>query len=391
MTSRFSRIKNVAERHVASGALSGIEWNIQKNGREWATGAHGMADGLNGTPMPDEPIYRIYSMTKPVVSAVAMMLLEQGQLHLFDPLAAFLPEFAEMQVLQPDGNLTPAGMITIEHLFTHRAGFSYGFIPDCPIGALYRKAGLRDAKVSLEQFTNTIATLPLAFEPGSAWRYSVATDVLGRVLEVILQKPLPAIVSDYILDPLGLKDTGFMVPENQRHRVMPMFGKMNLNHLMEFDSEPQGLIAADVGFEHPCDDPNFARGGMGLFSTLSDYTKIARFLASGISPDNTRLLARNTVQMMWQDRLPDTQKPMAIGPFVMGGYGWGLAGRVMADMGGAMVPSSMGECGWAGAASTFFWIDPVEDLIGVVMTQYLGSKIPIGEDFMTATYQALDE
>lgn len=391
MTDRFSHIKAVAERHVSSGALSGIEWNIQKNGREWATGSAGMADGSNNTAMPDAPIYRIYSMTKPVVSAIALMLMEQGKLRLFDPLAAYLPEFAKMQVLQADGSQTRAGMITIEHLFTHRAGFSYGFVPGCPVGALYRKADLRDAKVSLENFCKTIATLPLAFQPGTEWRYSVATDVLGRVLEVILQKPLQAIVAEYVLDPLGLTDTGFMVPKDQRHRVMPMFGKMNLNHLMQFDAEPQTLIPADPTFEHPCDDPNFVRGGMGLLSTLSDYTKIARFLASGLAPDNTRLLARNTMQMMWQDRIPAAQKPIAIGPFVMGGYGWGLAGRVMADMGGAMIPSNLGECGWAGAASTFFWIDPVEDIIGVVMTQYLGSKIPIGEDFMTAVYQALDE
>ncbi len=391
MTDRFSRIKGVAERHVASGALSGIEWNIQKNGRQWASGTHGMADGLNGVAMPDNPIYRIYSMTKPVVSAVTMMLLEQGQLHLFDPIAAFLPEFSQMQILQPDGSLTPAGLITIEHLLTHRAGFSYGFIPDCPVGALYRKANLRNATVSLEDFCKTIATLPLAFEPGTKWHYSVATDVLGRVLEVILQKPLPDILGEYVIAPLGLQDTGFIVPADQRHRVMPMFGKMNIDECMQFDAAPQVLVSSDASFEYPSDDPKFARGGMGLFSTLSDYTKIARFLSSGISPDNSRLLSRNTVQMMWQDRIPASQKPMAIGPFVMGGYGWGLAGRVMADMGGAMVPTSMGECGWAGAASTFFWIDPAEDIIGVVMTQYLGSKIPIGEDFMTATYQALDE
>ncbi len=391
MTDRFSRIKAVAERHVASGALSGIEWSIQKNGRVWASGSHGMADGLNSVAMPDTPIYRIYSMTKPVVSAVALMLLEQGKLRLFDPLMIYLPEFAQMQVLQADGSLTPAGMITLEHLFTHRAGFSYGFVPDCPVGALYRETGLRDANQSLEDFCKTIATLPLAFQPGAQWRYSVATDVLGRVLEVILQKPLPEIITEYITTPLGLTDTGFTVPKDQRHRLMPIFGKSNLNELMEFDAEPQTLIPADIEFEHPCDDPHFARGGMGLFSTLSDYCKITRFLASGLGPDNNNLLARNTVQMMWQDRIPKAQKPISIGPFVMNGYGWGLAGRVMTDMGGAMVPSNMGECGWAGAGSTFFWIDPIEDIIGVVMTQYLGSKIPIGEDFMTAVYQAVDE
>jgi len=389
--SRFSRIHDVARRHVASGALSGIEWNIQRGGRDWASGAHGLADGLNGLAMPESPIYRIYSMTKPLVSAVTLMLLEQGQIHLFDPLATYLPEFAEMQILHPDGSQTPAGLITIEHLLTHRAGFSYGFLPDCPVAALYRKAGLRDATVSLKDFTSTIAALPLANEPGSKWQYSVATDVLGHVLEVILQKPLPAILSEHLLDPLGVQDTGFMVPPKNRPRLMPMFGKMNMDQSMEFDEAPQALIASDVSYEYPSDNPQFARGGMGLFSTLQDYSKIAGFLASGLCPDNKRLLSSNTVRMMWQDRLPAAQKPMTIGPFVMGGYGWGLAGRVMADMAAAMIPSSIGEYGWAGAASTFFWIDPIEEITGVVMTQYLGSKIPIGEDFMTATYQALDE
>ena len=388
-SSRFSRIHNVAKRHVDSGTLSGIEWNIQRGGREWAKGAYGTADA--DTAMPDAPIYRIYSMTKPVVSAIAMMLLEQGKLRLFDPLAVHLPQFAAMQVLQADGSLTPAGLITIEHLLTHRAGFSYGFLPDCPVGTLYRSENLRDATVSLEEFTNSIARQPLAFQPGSKWHYSVATDVLGRVLEVVLKKPLSDILNDYIIAPLGLKDTGFMVPEAQRHRLLPMFGKSNIDEIMQYDLAPQSLISASTSFEYPCDDPKFARGGLGLFSTLADYSKIASFLANGFGPDNTRLLSRKSVQMMWTDRIPESQKPMMIGPFVMAGYGWGLAGRVMADMGRAMLPSSVGECGWAGAASTFFWIDPEEDLIGVVMTQYLGSKIPIGEDFMTATYQALDD
>lgn len=391
MTDRFSRIKGVAERHVDSGAFSGIEWNIMRGGREWAKGAYGMADATNAAPLPDQPIYRIYSMTKPMVSAVAMMLVERGKIRLLDPLAAYIPQFAAMQVLNADGSQTPAGLITIEHLLTHRAGFSYGFIPDCPVGALYRKQELRDANVSLEDFTNTLATQPLAHQPGSKWNYSVATDVLARLIEVVLQKPLPEIMDEYLIKPLALKDTGFMVPESERHRLMPMFGQMNLNKIMQFDAAPQTLVAGDPTFEYPCDNPNFARGGMGLFSTLEDYSIVASFLANGIAPDNSRLLSRKSMQMMWTDRLPHSQKPMMIGPFALGGYGWGLAGRVMTNLGAALMPSSVSECGWAGAASTFFWIDPTEDLIGVVMTQYLGSKVLIGEEFMTAVYQALDE
>ena len=387
---RFERIAGVAKRHVDSGALSGVEWKILREGAVWAAGAYGLADGLNRVEMAERPIYRIFSMTKPVVSAVAMILLEKGRLRLFEPLATYLPEFCNMEVLQADGSVVPAGAITIEHLLTHRAGLSYGFLLDCPVGELYRKAGLRDAKVSLAEFVRRVAALPLAFQPGTAWRYSVATDVLGRVLEVILGKDLPDILQSEILLPLGMKDTGFSVPLAKRERMMAMFGVSNLDESMLYDDQPQILIPVDMKAEHPCDDPAFCRGGMGLFSTIEDYTLMARFLQTGVTPLGERLLSTKSVEMLWTDRIPEAQKPLMIGPFALSGYGWGLAGRVMVDLGQAHVPSEIGECGWAGAASTFFWIDNKNDLIGVVMTQYIGSKVPIGEDFLTAVYQALD-
>ncbi len=387
---RLDRIEQVARRHVDAGELPGIEWNILRGGAEFARGRHGLADPLNGVEMAARPIYRIYSMTKPVVSAIAMMLLEAGRLNLFDPLAAYLPEFADMQVLGADGQMAPARPITIEHLLTHRAGFSYGFLPDCPVAERYRATDMHLAALSLEDMVALVAAQPLAFQPGSQWRYSVATDVLGRVLEVIEDRPLDQIIAEYISSPLGLADTGFHVPASQQGRIAPVFGKSSINQVKSFDPPPQRLIPADPGPEYPHDDPQFRRGGLGLFSTLDDYTLIARFLASGLAADGRRLLSRKSVEMLWQDRLPAAQKPIAIGPFVLAGYGYGLGGRVMSDPGAALVPTSRGEHGWAGAASTFFWIDPVEELIGVVMTQYLGSIVPIGEAFMSATYQALD-
>ena len=388
---RFERIAGVAERHVESGALSGVEWKILRRGTVWAAGRYGLADGLNGVGMPERPIYRIFSMTKPVVSAVAMMLLEQGRLRLFEPLAAYLPEFRDMEVLQADGSVVPAGVITIEHLLTHRAGLSYGFLLDCPVGELYREADLRDAKVSLAEFVRRVAALPLAFQPGSAWRYSVATDVLGRVLEVVLGKDLQDILQTELLQPLAMEDTGFSVPIEKRERLMAMFGVSNLDESMLYDDQPQILIPVDMKAEHPCDDLAFCRGGMGLFSTVEDYAVMAQFLQTGVTPHGERLLSAKSIEMLWTDRIPEAQKPLMIGPFALSGYGWGLAGRVMVDMGQALVPSETGECGWAGAASTFFWIDNKNDLIGVVMTQYIGSKVPIGEDFLTAVYQALDD
>ncbi len=386
---RFDRIEGVARRHVDAGALASVEWKILREGRVFAEGRYGMADPEKGVALPENAIYRIFSMTKPVVSAVALMLVERGDLHLFDPVALYLPEFAEMEVLNPDGTRSPAAPMTIEHLLTHRAGLSYGFLPDCPVGVLYRQAGLRDAKLSLADYVARVAGLPLASQPGQVWRYSIATDVLARVLEVILNRPLPQILDDFVFAPLGLHDTGFMVPPADRARLVPMFGKSNLDEVMQFDTAPQRLIRADVSEEYPCDDPAFYRGAMGLFSTLEDYLKITQFLQSGLAPDGACLLSRKMVQMMWTDRIPACQKPIGIGPFVFAGYGFGLAGRVMSDMSQAMGLTSAGESGWAGAASTFFWIDPQEDVAGVVMAQYLGSKIRIGEEFREALCQAL--
>lgn len=388
---RLGQIAGVARRHVDAGSLSGVEWAVLRGGEPWMQGRYGMADATRGQALPDNPIYRIFSMTKPVISAAAMMLVEQGRLRLFDPLVAFLPEFADMQVLQPDGGLQPASLITIEHLLTHRAGFSYGFLPDCPVGALYQQADLRDTGLSLAELVRRIAGLPLAFQPGTEWRYSMATDVLARVLEVVCGQPLPEVLHEMVLSPLGTKDTGYWVAPEQESRIMPMFGKTNLDEVMDYSIEPQTLELADMRRDQPHDNPAYYRGGTGLFSTLPDYLLIARFLQTGLAADGARLLSAKSVQMMWTDRIPAAQKPLMIGPFVLAGYGWGLAGRVMADPAQALVLTEAGECGWAGAGSTFFWIDARNDLVGVVMTQFLGSKIPIGEDFLTAVYQALPE
>lgn len=363
---------------------------VLRGGAVFAEGRYGLADGINGVEMPEEPIYRIFSMTKPIVSAVTLMLVEQEDLRLFDPLAAYLPEFADMEVLQGDGARVPSAPITLEHLMTHRAGFSYGFLPDCPVGALYRAAGLRDAKLSLADFVARVATLPLASHPGEVWRYSLATDVLARVLEVVLGRRLPDILAEFVLEPLGLTDTGFMVPKTARGRIMPVFGKSGLDAVTTFDDVPQTLIPADISGEYPCDDPAFYRGAVGLFSTMQDYLKVAQFLQSGKGPGGEVLLSRKMVQMMWTDRIPASQKPLFIGPFVFAGYGFGLAGRVMADMSVAMGLGNIGEYGCAGAAGTYFWIDPLEDVIGVVMTQYMGSKIRIGEELREAVCQALE-
>ena len=389
---RFERIAAIANKHVDQGSISGVEWLVKRKGETWAKGSAGYSDALNRVNMPDKPIYRVYSMTKPVVSVVALMLMEQGKLRLFDPVAAYLPEYAKMTVMNADGNASPAkSPMIIEHLLTHRAGLCYGFLTDSHVSEFYRNSNINSAKISLEQAIKTIAEFPLAFEPGSQWQYSVATDVLARVIEVILERPLQEILSEMVFQPLGMVDTGFMIPKAERSRLMAMFGKSDLNELMNFDDKPQTLIPADLSAEHPVDDVNFCRGGYGLYSTIEDYSRLTDFLVSGISGGGERLLAGKTIELMWTNRIPDSQLPLRVGPIFLAGYGYGLAGRIMMDTGQAYGLTSNGEFGWAGAASTYFWIDHQEDIIGITMAQYLGSKVPLGDDIRNAVYQALDD
>jgi CubicO group peptidase (beta-lactamase class C family) len=389
---RFARIEATAKSHVDRGHFSGIEWLVLRGGRPWANGRVGWADAPNRVPIPDKPLYRIFSMTKPVISAMALMLMERGQLNLFQPISAFLPEFAEMSVIVAEGGTSRARMpIIVEHLLTHRSGLSLDILPNCPVGRLYAEKGFDTGDRSLADFVGDVAQMPLAFEPGSEWRYSVSLDVLARIIEVILGRDLPDILQEFIFSPLGMDDTAYFVPESQRNRIMQMFGKSDLTKLFDFEPGPQTLVRADISDRNPADNPEFRRGGYGLFSTSDDYASFVSFLATGLSESGERLLSRKTVELMWTNRIPPRQQPLFVGPILLPGYGYGLAGRVMIDIGQALGLTSKGECGWAGAASTYFWIDPQEDLIGITLAQFLGSKVPLGDEMRRAVYQALDE
>lgn len=391
LSERIERIARRAQAHIADGAFSGIEWQIMRGGKLWTKGRAGMADAIKGQEMADIPIYRIYSMTKPIISAVAVMLMEEGKLRLMDPVARFIPAFAKAKVCDGEGGLrNSGGLMLIEHLLTHRAGLSYGFLADCPAGARYKASGLIGKFHSLQAFVDGIAEQPLAFDPGTDWRYSVATDVMARIIEIVEGEPLGRVLAKRVFEPLGLKDTDFFVPQAERHRIMPMFGQGNLDRIMEFPPGMQKLAHAEGDYASPCDDPTFARGGHGLFSTLPDYTIIAQFLSSGLTANGDRLLSRKGIDSLWTNRISPNLLPLRIGPIPLLGYGYGLAGRVLIDPGLMLGFSSLGECGWAGAASTYFWIDKSEDIIGIVMTQYLGSTLPLADDIRNAVYQALD-
>ena len=386
---RKQLIAEIAQHYIDKGEFASIEWRILRKGELLDTGA--VVSQTATSPLPERPIYRIYSMTKPIVAVMAVMLLERCKLHLFDPLGKFLPEFRDLQVLKDDGSTEPAAPITIEQLFTHRAGFSYNFMPDSPVAAQYRADGLiSNADCSLAAFASQAAGFPLAFQPGTRWHYSIATDILARVLEVVADLPLGALLQREIFDPLGMDETQFFVPKSEQHRLLPMYGR-SLDEILaapQSDSSPKLL---DVEPSYPSDPQSgFARGGHGLFSTARDYLRFAHFTLDGCTSMGVPLISRKMVEFMWQNRLSRALLPYWLGPFVNPGYGFNLLGRVMLDPGQAVSLSGPGEGGWGGAASTYYWADRTEDFAGVIMTQHLGSLSLMRPDLMAAAYQAID-
>ena len=388
---RSERVAAVAERYTAAKKFAGIEWQIQVDGNVVDQGQAGSADG-NGAAIPQGAIYRIFSMTKPIVSVLALQLVEAGLLRLYDMLPQFDPRFAAMRVVTPEGAILPANRpITVEDLLTHRAGFTYEFIQGCHIAQYYREAKItHDGQCSLDTMMERLAAQPLAFQPGTGWRYSVSIDVLAHVIERATGRGLEALLKEYLFDPLGMEDTAFSVPEAKQDRLMPMFGVSDLGGLPALEITPQVLDPLDVEEMHPVNKPDtFVRGGLGLYSTTSDYAAFARMLIDGKAADGTVLLSRKMLEMLRDNRIPETNLPIAIGANVMAGYGWGLIGRVRLPDGTSNSVSSEGEFGWAGAATTYFWVDPVERMSGVVMTQFLGASLPLSDDMRTAAYQAL--
>lgn len=389
---RPEQMQTIADQYVAAQNYSGIEWLVEAGGKQIFSGQSGFANAAQKTPIPDDAIYRIYSMTKPLVSMLALMLVERGKLRLFDMLPQYDRRFAQMRVLTTDGDIVPAQRpITVEDLLTHRSGLTYEFIHGCHIAQYYRAAEIiGDSSRSLDDMVGAIAEQPLAFQPGSQWRYGVSTDVLAYVCQVAGGKPLADLLEEYIFAPLGMSDTGFSVAQDRLHRLMPMYGVGDLRAVPALDITPQTLEPMDVDDMHPTDQPtNFQRGGHGLYSTLADYAAFARMLLNGCDSDGVPLISRNTHSMLQINRLPADQVPIKIGPGALPGYGWGLIGRVMLDRGQAVSLTGDGEFGWAGAASTHFWVDTKEQMIGVIMTQYLGATMPLADDMRTAAYQAI--
>lgn len=381
------RLQAVADGYTGQNLYAGIGWHVEKAGKRIASGTSGSTDGTGKTPLGDDAIYRIYSMTKPVVSVMALMLIQRGQLRLSDFVMQYIPSFAATQVLVDGKTVAPARPMTVEDLLTHRSGLSYDFVPDCPVAAQYSEIDLINrVEQNLAEFADTIAGYPLASHPGSKWGYSVSTDVLARVLEVASGQSLDQLLEENIFAPLEMDDTGYYVPPHKRDRLVPLLGfeKIDLTHTV---LPPHELALLDGEAIYPSrPGHNALRGGLGLFSTCVDYCKFATMLLTGRTPDGKTLIAPAMHRLMVANRIPASQMPLRLGPMAWPGYGFCLIGRVMQDLGQAMSLTVPGEFGWEGAAGTYFWVDTENDIVGVIMTQFLSTYLPMRDDMRSAVY-----
>ncbi len=373
--------------YVDAGKLAGIVTLIARDSRIVHQATYGMRDLAVGDPMDVGTIFRIYSMTKPVTSLALMMLYEQDLLRLTDPIMKFLPEFEGVKVRENDGTLAdPSRPITILDLLCHRAGLSYGGYKDSedPVDELYDGANLFNPELSLNEMMGRLADLPLIYHPREMWHYSVATDVVGCLVEVISGISLAEFFDQRIFRPLGMNDTAFAVPSEKMARFATLYGW----------TEGLGLQPLDVSVGGNYVNPRLLLGGQGLVSTASDYLQFAQLILNKGEWRGTRLLERETVELMTKNHLSPDLIPISYNGIVdapVPGIGFGLGFSVLLDPERAGVLGAQGDCGWGGYAETYFWINPQEQLIAILMGQFMPSlNYPIRNEFRTLVYQALE-
>lgn len=362
----------VVEREQHKGSLI----VLSRGGKIVHVSMRGHRDEAAGLPVEEDTIWRIYSMTKPITSVAAMMLVEEGALSLTDPVATYIPAFERARVFQKGSAMSYASApasrpLLVWHLLTHTSGLTYEFFFNHPVDELYRNAGFMlggPEDYTLEEACERLAAIPLLFEPGTGWNYSRSTDVLGRVVEVVSGLPLDEFFRRRILEPLGMRDTGFFVPEEERGRLCALY---------LFDPQSGRAVPNPEGDRVKSERPRFFAGGHGLVSTAADYLRFTHMLLRRGELDGVRLLSPRTVDLMTANHLPngatlssDFARPLAL--LVSNeGRGFGLGVAPLVDPVGAKSLSSPGEYCWSGAANTHFWVDPAEELAVVFCAQVL--------------------
>jgi len=385
---------------VKRGELAGIVILIARHGKIVHFSSIGSADVEKHKPMQRDTIFRLYSMTKPITSTALMMLYEEGRFQMGDPLSKYLPEFAHLRVLRnPEGDVKDTVPVqhepTMQDVLRHTAGFTHA-LETTPLDAEYTKANLFGVDVSLAQMMERLAKLPLQYEPGTKWVYSVGADVSARLVEVLSGMPFDRFLEERLLEPLGMKDAGFWVPPDRAQRLATVYymkdGK--LTPIDDVHGSPGDIWLSEPWTVNSYTVNHKRKGGSyGLVSTAEDYFRFGQMMLNGGELNGVRILSPQTVQFMARDHLGPIGLPREDGK--PSGMGFGLGFAVMEDPAAAGYMSSIGSYFWAGYASTYFWIDPKEDMVVVAMTQHIDDNVPaagaLRGQLPTLVYSALLE
>jgi CubicO group peptidase (beta-lactamase class C family) len=377
---RLGRISTSMQGQISQGIFPGAVTLVARNGRVTHFESHGFQDAAKTKPMTKDTLFRLASMTKPIVTTAAMMLVEQGKLKLNDPLAQWLPELKDLKVETTNGDVPLTRPLWVQDVMRHTAGFVYAGAAKSPrIKKMYEDLNIeaREVDITAGEMLKNLGQIPLAHQPGTFWEYSIAVDVLGLVLERVEKKPLDAIVKELLLDPLGMKDTTWWVAPNQTNRMAEAL-----------DSDPlkADMLKSYRQSYNPLGKSYF-KGGAGMVSTASDYLRYAQMMVNGGELDGKRYLSRKTVQLMLSNHIVGMGgTPLATtGP----GYGFGLGYGVRLDEGMGWAPGSKGDAMWAGAWGTSFWIDPQEKLVGILMSQSPSNRVQTRMLYKNLVYGAL--
>jgi len=412
---RLDRITVHMNQAVEDGLMVGGMGMVARNGKIIYNEVYGQADREANRGMTEDGLYRIYSMSKPVVSVALMMLYEEGRLFLNDPVAKYIPELANLQVsvatadgvtkMASDGTNNTSSSTTdaddtgltrkaksqptVRDLMRHTAGFSYGVFGNTEVDIMYREANILRNK-DLKEFVTELGKIPLMFDPGTQWHYSVSVDVMGRVIEAVSGMSLGEFLEQRIFAPLDMDDTAFTVPSAKMDRLVQMYSPEGIGEgAMAFLKPPTSskLVPTPVEMSNDfMEGATFQSGGGGLVSTARDYMRFSQMMLNQGELNGERLLSRKSVELMTTDHMSGVEHP-----FAGGRVGFGLGFAVALDQGAVGELGSKGEFNWGGAAGTKFWIDPKEQLIGLFMVQSIPDLNGLGKVFKLLTYQSIDD
>ncbi len=379
-------MQDLVDRHEAGGIVT----LVARDGKTVDVHASGLQDVESRTPMRTDSLFRVASMSKPITSVAVMMLYEEGKLLLTDPVSKFIPAFKSSRVLEAGGDAPVAARrgINLRDLLSHRSGLTYGFLNGGAVGNGYRKNGVTDGltttTMTLAEAIDKLAAEPLVSQPGAAWNYSLSTDVLGRVVEVVSGQPFNVFLRERIFKPLRMADTDFVVPEAKWSRLATVYSPDGAGGIRPMkDPETFGNTVMSPAASYK-ENKTYFSGGAGLISTARDYARFAQMLLNGGVLDGTRLLGPKTIEMMTMSHTTDLPPSGLVGA----GAQFGLGFRVVTDPAATQTLGSPGLYGWSGIYGTVFWVDPKERLVAIMLVQrYPGS--PAAAVFQPLVYQAL--